>query len=270
MDDLTLKRIADALDRLAPAAKPEHLPDAPACVWHAGQLRAASGFRPIALDLLFGIDSQKHAVLENSRRLAAGHAAHDILLWGGRGCGKSALVKSVTAAVQAEGGRVRLVEASADDLDSLADLFAVLATDQTPTIVFIDDIGFEQGDPRMRHIRSVLDGGISARPPHVRLYVTANRRHIVPRNLEEQASAINPRDAVDDNLALADRFGLSLGFHVCTQDVWLEMVAGYAQHLGLSFDPQEALTWVTQRGARSGRMAWHYAVELAGRAGKTL
>ncbi len=270
MDKDLLLRIAEALERLAPPARPDHLPDAPACIWQNRQLRAATGFQPVPLDLLFGIDSQKAAVLENSRRLAAGHAAHDILLWGARGSGKSAVVKSVAAAVQAEGGALRLVEASCDELEDLPDLFALLATDKLPAIVFIDDIGFEQADPRMRHIRSVLEGGVAARPPHVRLYVTANRRHIVPRNLEEQASAINPRDVVDDNLALADRFGLSLGFHMCTQDDWLEMVAGYARYLGLSFDPQEALTWLTQRGARSGRMARHYAVELAGRAGKTL
>lgn len=270
MDKDILLRIAAALERLAPANQSPSLPEAPACVWQSGRLIPATGFRPVGLNLLAGVDMQKAAVLENSRRLTAGHAAHDILLWGARGTGKSALVKSTTAAVQAEGGALRLVEASCDDLDSLPDLFAVLARHSDPAIVFIDDIGFEQGDPRMRHIRSVLDGGISARPGHVRLYVTANRRHIVPRNLEEQASAINPRDAVDDNLALADRFGLSLGFHVCTQDVWLEMVAGYARHLGLTFDPQEALTWATQRGARSGRVAWHYAVELAGRAGKAI
>ena len=265
-----LIRIADALDRLAPPPPQAVAGDAPAYIWQAGRLRPAPGFRPVSIDLLFGIDAQKAAVVDNGRRLAAGFAAHDILLWGARGTGKSALVKSSVAAIQAQGGTIRLIEASCDELERLSDLFGLLAAEPTPAVVFIDDIGFEQGDPRMRHIRSVLDGGISARPAHVRLYVTANRRHIVPRNLEEQASAINPRDAVDDNLALADRFGLSLGFHVCTQDVWLEMVAGYARHLGLSFDPQDALTWATQRGARSGRVAWHYAVELAGRAGKTL
>lgn len=270
MNKDALTRIADALERLAPPERASASPDTAACLWQKGRLISAPEFRPIALNLLAGIDAQKAAVLENSRRLAAGYAAHDILLWGARGTGKSALVKSTMAAVRAEGGALRLVEASCDDLGSLPQLFALLAGQPVPAIVFIDDIGFEQSDPQMRHIRSVLDGGLAARPSHVRLYVTANRRHIVPRNLEEQASAINPRDAVDDNLALADRFGLSLGFHVCTQEVWLEMVAGYARHLGLSFDPQDALTWATQRGARSGRMAWHYAVELAGRAGKTL
>lgn len=270
MDQDLFLRIAEALERLAPPAGEATLPDAPACIWQQGRLTAATGFRATPLDLLFGIDLQKAAVLENSRRLAEGHAAHDILLWGARGTGKSALVKAVAAHLQGQGKSLCLVEAACDDLDSLPGLFDILAQSAAPAIVFIDDIGFEQGDPQMRHIRSVLDGGISARPPHVRLYVTANRRHIVPRNLDEQASAINPRDAVDDNLALADRFGLSLGFHACTQEVWLEMVAGYARHLGLDFDPQEALTWATQRGARSGRVAWHYAVELAGRAGKTL
>lgn len=270
MDQDLFLRMAEALERLAPPAADRAVPDALACVWQQGRLTAATGFRATPLDLLFGIDDQKAAVLENSCRLADGYAAHDILLWGARGTGKSALVKAVAAHIQAQNKRLRLVEAACDDLDSLPGLFGLLAQSETPAIVFIDDIGFEQGDPQMRHIRSVLDGGISARPAHVRLYVTANRRHIVPRNLEEQASAINPRDAVDDNLALADRFGLSLGFHACTQDVWLEMVAGYARHLGLDFDPQEALTWATQRGARSGRVAWHYAVELAGRAGKTL
>jgi predicted AAA+ superfamily ATPase len=270
MDKDLLLRIAEALERLSPTVDQGPLPDAPAFVWQAGQLAVAQGFRPVALDLLAGVDSQKAAILENSQRLASGHAAHDILLWGARGSGKSALVKSTTATVQAGGKPLRLVEVSCDDLDRLPDLFALLARDGRSTIVFIDDIGFEQADPRMRHIRSVLDGGLAARPAHVRLYVTANRRHIVPRNLEEQASAINPRDVVDDNLALADRFGLSLGFHTCTQDDWLEMVAGYARYFGVSFDRQEALTWLTQRGARSGRMAWHYAVELAGRAGKTI
>lgn len=270
MDKDALSRIADALERLTPSRDAETPGDAPAYVWHAGTLRPVSGFSPVSIDLLAGVDAQKAAVLENSRRLAAGAAAHDILLWGARGTGKSALVKSTSKAVQDAGGRLRLVEASCDEIDTLPTLFALLSRSDVPTLVFIDDIGFEQSDPRMRHIRSVLDGGISARPGHVRLYVTANRRHIVPRNLEEQASAINPRDAVDDNLALADRFGLSLGFHVCTQDVWLEMVDGYARHLGLVFDPQDALTWATQRGARSGRVAWHYAVELAGRAGKKL
>lgn len=270
MDDHTLKRIADALDRLSPAPTPVTHAQAPTSIWLKGALQPVSSFRPVGIDLLCGIDAQKAAVLENSRRLAAGHAAHDVLLWGARGSGKSALVKSSTAAIQTEGGTLLLVEASCEELDSLPALFALLAAGKAPAIVFVDDIGFERNDTQARHLRSVLDGGIAQRPAHVRLYVTSNRRHIVPRDMAEQASAINPRDAVDDNLALADRFGLSLGFHACNQDHYLEMVRNYARHLGVDLDEADALTWATQRGARSGRVAWQYAIEMAGRAGKTL
>jgi uncharacterized protein len=270
MNDDVLKRIADALDRLAPASPAATRTDAPAYAWHRTTLQPVADFRPIALGLLSGIDAQKSAVLENSRRLAAGHAAHDVLLWGARGSGKSALVKSTSAAIQADGGALTLVEASCEELDSLPDLFALLAAGARPAIVFIDDIGFDRNDMQARHLRSVLDGGIAQRPAHVRLYVTSNRRHIVPRDMAEQASAINPRDAVDDNLALADRFGLSVGFHACDQDQFLEMIRNYARHLGVSPDEADALTWAAQRGARSGRVAWQYAVEMAGRAGKSL
>ncbi len=268
--DAVLNRIADALDRLAPASAISAAADAPAYVWTRGTLLALSDFRPIALDLLSGIDSQKAAVIENTRRLATGKAAHDILLWGARGTGKSALVKSSVAALQASGHTLRLVEASGEELENLPALFSVLAQGARPTIVFIDDLGFEANGPSARHLRSVLDGGATARPHNVRLYVTSNRRHILPRNLDEQSSAINPRDAADDQLALADRFGLSLGFHVCDQDQYLEMVAGYAAYLALDFDPADSLLWAAQRGTRSGRVAWHYAVELAGRAGKSI
>jgi predicted AAA+ superfamily ATPase len=270
MDDMILKRIADALDRIAPMAGGAARPKAPALFWHRGSLRAVEGFRPLSIDLLTGIDAQKASVLENSRRLAAGHAAHDILLWGARGSGKSALVKSAFAAVQAENPTLTLVEASCDALETLPDLFQLLAHNDHQYIVFIDDIGFEKTDSQARHLRSVLDGGISQRPSHVRLYVTSNRRHIVPRHLSEQDSAINPRDVVDDALALSDRFGLSLGFHRCDQDAYLAMIEHYAAHLGLNFDADEALTWSTQRGSRSGRVAWQFAVELAGRAGKAI
>jgi predicted AAA+ superfamily ATPase len=260
-------RIAAALERMAPPAQPGSADDSPASAWHGGALTAIEDFRPVSIGLLTGIDAQRDAVLENGRRLAAGHAAHDILLWGARGTGKSALVKSSIAALQGGGATLKLVEASGDALASLPALFALLGKDACPTIVFIDDLGFDQNGDAARHLRSVLDGGAAARPRHVRLYVTSNRRHILPRNIEEQSSAINVRDVVDDQLALADRFGLSLGFHACNQDEYLAMIAGYARHLGLDFDPADALLWSTQRGARSGRVAWHYAVELAGRAG---
>ena len=268
--NILFKRIADALERLVPVASAPSKMDAPAYVWSGGAILPVADFQPITLDLLTGIDNQKAAVIENSQRLATAKAAHDILLWGARGTGKSALVKSSVAALQAIGLDLRLVEASGEDLESLPALFSVLAHDSRPTIIFVDDLGFEANGPSARHLRSVLDGGAAARPKSVRLYVTSNRRHILPRNVDEQSSAINPRDAADDQLALADRFGLSLGFHVCDQDQYLSMVAGYAGHLKLPFDPSDALLWAAQRGARSGRVAWHFAVELAGRAGKSL
>lgn len=268
--DPVLIRIAEALERLSPPPSPAASDTEAACMWNGSSLIKMGEFRPVPINLLSGIDAQKAAVLNNGRRLAAGHAAHDVLLWGARGAGKSALVKSSVAALQSEGADIRLVEVPGGEIARLGDLFQVLAATPRPTIVFIDDMGFDGDTGAARHLRSVLEGGVTARPAHVRLYVTSNRRHILPRSLDEQESAINPRDVVDDKMALVDRFGLSLGFHVCDQDTYLTMVAGYATHLGLPFDTADALLWSTQRGARSGRMAWHYAVELAGRAGKPI
>lgn len=266
-----LGRIADALDRLAPPPPPHADPSAhPAYVWRGRGLGAARAFAPLPLDLLTGIDPQKNALLENSRRLAHGLPAHDALLWGARGAGKSALVKSVVGALQSEGESVSLVEVAGDHLDSLPALFDLIAERQRAYILFIDDLGFAENSAEPRMLRSMLEGGAEARPANARLYVTANRRHIVPRDLSEQDSAINPRDVVDDKLALADRFGLSLGFHVCDQPAYVAMVEGYARRFGLEFDAQDAITWATQRGSRSGRVAWQYIVELAGREGKPL
>lgn len=270
MDRALLERIAAALERLAPPpVAVSAIASSPAWAWRDGGLHAVE-FAPLPLALLTGIDAQKDAVLTNNRRLAAGHAAHDVLLWGARGSGKSALVKSAVAAVQGEGANLMLVEASAAALDSLPQLFDALRGQDRPAVVFIDDLAFEGGAEAARQLRSLLEGGAAARPPHIRLYVTSNRRHIVARDMAEQESAINVRDVVDDRLALADRFGLSLGFHACDQETWLAMVAAYAAHFGIGFDRQDALTWATQRGSRSGRVAWHYAVELAGRAGKAV
>lgn len=269
MDNEIANRIADALDRLAPppmgSAKGQ---DALAWHWQGGALHPVEDFAPLPLALLTGIDAQRDALIENTRRLALGHAAHDILLWGARGAGKSALVKSAVAALQGEGCALTLVEASAAAIGDVPAILSVVRNWNKAVVIFIDDLAFEGGTDAARVFRSVLEGGAAARPPNVRLYVTSNRRHIVARDMAEQESAINVRDVVDDRLALADRFGLSLGFHVCDQETWLAMVAAYAAHLDVPFDPQEALTWATQRGARSGRIAWHYAVELAGRAGK--
>jgi predicted AAA+ superfamily ATPase len=266
-----LARIADALERLAPPSPERADPIAhPAYVWRHDALEAARSFKPLPLDLLTGIDAQKEALVGNSRRLAKGFAAHDVLLWGSRGAGKSALVKSAVNAIQAEGGAIALIEIAGEHIEKLPDLFGLIADQPRAYILFLDDLGFAEGSAGPRHLRSLLEGGAEARPANARLYVTANRRHIVSRDLSEQDSPISPRDVVDDKLALADRFGLSLGFHVCDQPTYVAMVEGYARTLGLVFDPQDAIGWATQRGSRSGRVAWQYVVELAGRQGKSL
>lgn len=262
-----LDRIAAALERLSPPPPVPTDPSAhPAFAWRNGRLTPIT---PVALplDRLHGVDRQRDTLLANLRRLAQGYAAHDVLLWGARGTGKSALAKSAVAAVQAE--RPALALAVATDLAALPALFAALADVPRPFAVFIDDVGVDvPGDARA--LRSLLEGGAEPRPGNVRLIVTANRRHLLPRDMGEQANAINGRDAADDQLALADRFGLSLGFHALDQDGYLAIVAGYAAAHGLTFEAGDALEWAQRRGSRSGRVAWQYVVELAGRAGVSL
>lgn len=271
MNDALLTRIAEALERLAPPPVTHaDLEGHAAYVWDGQGVRAAERFTPADYELLHGIDAQKATVLENCRRHAQGLPAHDALLWGARGTGKSASVGACVARVQAEGGRIALVQCAGDALQSLPGLFAVLATTDRPFVLFIDDLGFDEFGEDVRTLRSLLDGGANARPANVRLFVTSNRRHIVPRSLSEQDDPIHPRDVVDDKMALSDRFGLSLGFHAIDQDHYVAIVAGYAAHYGLDFDPLEAIQWATIRGSRSGRVAWQYVTELAGRQGRTL
>jgi predicted AAA+ superfamily ATPase len=268
-----LSRIAEALQRLAPASPgvTDWLSD-PAYLWTGREGRPIARIEAPPLALLKGIDRQKEAVRENIARLAAGHAAHDMLLWGARGMGKSALVRSAVATAQAaDPARIALVQTGTDALDTLSALFAELGAARRNYLVFIDDLGFAEGDSHgPRHLRSWLDGGVEARPANVRLAVTSNRRAIVSRHASVQDDPLNPRDAVDDQLALADRFGLSLGFHACSQDEYLEIVRGYAEEYALALTEAEALEWARRRGGRSGRIAWHFITELAGRAGKTL
>ena len=268
----SLHRIADALERLAPPSPPPvDLAAHPAYRWDGKTLSVVDAFEPVDYALLAGIDAQKQACLENTSRLALGHAAHDILLWGARGTGKSATVAACVGEVRKEGLPLALVEVATDDLRSLATLFGLLRDAPRPTILYIDDLGFD-GDfgADARALRSLLQGGTAARGSTVRLYATSNRRHIVPRSMTEQDDPINARDVVDDRLALADRFGLSLGFHALDQDAYVAIVTRYAERYGLDFDPLAAIQWATQRGSRSGRVAWQYVVELAGRAGRTL
>ncbi|MEH3037071.1 MAG: ATP-binding protein [Sphingomonas adhaesiva] len=265
-----MDRIAAALERLSPPPPPQADATAhPAYVWREGALVAARDFRPLPMDMLHGVEAQKDALVANMRRLAAGHAAQDALLWGARGTGKSALVKAAVAQVQRDGGAIALVEVAADRLDTLPRLFDALAPAPRAFAVFLDDLGFDAAaDARV--LRSLLEGGAEARPANVRLIVTSNRRHLVTRDIREQESAINPRDSIDDQMALADRFGLSLGFHVVDQDGYCAIVRGYAERYGLPFDAADAIQWATRRGSRSGRVAWQYVVELAGREGKAL
>lgn len=269
----SLIRIANALERMAP---PTHvLPDwlsHPAYVWGGGSAREVPAIEAPPLELLRGIDHQKEVVTNNIARLAAGHAAHDMLLWGARGMGKSALLRSSVATMQARApSSIALVQVSQEALTSLSGLFLDLGKADRRFLVFIDDLGFEEGDstgPRL--LRSWLEGGVEARPRNVRLAITSNRRAIVPRHASEQDDPLNPRDAVDDQLALADRFGLSVGFHNCSQDDYLAIISGYADEFGLSWEASDALEWSRRRGGRSGRIAWHYITELAGRAGKVI
>jgi uncharacterized protein len=266
-----LCRIADALERLAPPqAAPADLSAHPAYHWDGQTLAAVAHFVPLPENLIVGVDRQKADLTTNSHRLAQGHAAHDVLLWGARGMGKSALVKSVTAALQAQGLPLALVETTADQLASLPALFTLLAASERRFILFIDDMAFEGEDASPRRLRSMLEGGSDARPANVRLYVTSNRRNIVERRQDDEDAAVNARDVADDRLALADRFGLKLGFQYPDQAAFLNMVAAYASHFGLDWEEGDALGFAHQRGGRSGRVAWHYVVELAGRAGRML
>ena len=264
-----LARIAAALEQLAPGPRTgADWRAKPAYVWDTGGARGVEAIDAPALGLLRGIDKQKHAVTGNVARLAQGLPAHDMLLWGARGMGKSALLRASVADAQAGGGDLALVQVATDAVASLPVLFGDLARAERNFLVFLDDLGFAEGDSTTpRHLRSWLDGGVEARPANVRLAVTSNRRAILPRHGSEQDDPINPRDAVDDNLALADRFGLSLGFHNASQDDYLAILRGYAAEYGLALDEGEALEWAKRRGARSGRVAWQFFTDLAGRHG---
>lgn len=267
------ERIAAALDRIAPppAAQADWLA-APAYVWDGRAGRAVARIEAPGLSQLIGIDRQKALVTDNVARLAAGSAAHDMLLWGARGMGKSALVRGAAiAAHDAAPGSLALVQVAADALPTLPALFAALSAQSRNFLVYLDDLGFAEGDSAgPRHLRSWLEGGVEARPANVRLAVTSNRRAIVPRHGAEQDDPLNPRDALDDLQALADRFGLAIGFHNAGQEDYLAMVAAYADPLALAWEQGDALEWAKRRGARSGRTAWQFVTELAGRAGRRL
>ncbi len=271
MNENLLRRIAEALERIAPPpGPPTDLSSHPAYHWDGKRLDVVHDFRPLPIELIVGVDRQKSDIIENSRRHASGAAAHDVLLWGARGMGKSALVKSAVAEMQEEGLFVALVEAAAAQIETLPALFEELAASGRRYILFIDDIAFDDHDAGARMLRSLLEGGVEARPNNVRLYVTSNRRNIVERKTGGQDLPVNERDSIDDSLALADRFGIKLGFQYPDQEAFLRMIAAYAEFFELDWDEADALAFAHGRGGRSGRIAWHYTVELAGRAGRKL
>ena len=263
-----LARIAAALERLAPAPPPPtDWLAAPAYVWDGEQARAVPVLDALPLDQLYGIAAQKVALRDLCARLASGAAAHDALLWGARGMGKSALVRAAVADVQREQPQaLALVQLSPGTLPTFPALIAELAAQNRAFLLFIDDLGFgADGRSEMLALRSLLDGGVAPRPARVRIIVTANRRAIVER--EDTSAALHERDERDDALALADRFGLTLGFHPADKDTYLAILESYTAPLGLTFDAEEALAFAIQRGNRSGRTALQFATELAGRAG---
>lgn len=267
-----LARIADALERLAPDRRgSSDWCAAPAYSWSARRAAAVSAIAAPPLEVFRGIDRQRDLVVENIARLAGGHAAHDMLLWGARGMGKSALIRSAVAAAQAGGADLALVQLGVTALDDLPLLFDQLAGIERQFLLFIDDLAFAENDATgPRSLRSWLEGGVDARPANTRLAVTSNRRAIVARRAGEAEEAMNERDLLDDRLALADRFGISIGFHPCSESDYLAIVHAYADAHGLTFEESEALAWAMQRGARSGRTAWQFATELAGRVGRRL
>lgn len=274
--EASLAQMARALQALAEGLAPPVArgaqPDAGNWfVWREGALWDVPAPRAAALDLYQGVDAQREALVEMVRRHAAGLPAHDVLLWGARGMGKSSLVRAVHAAQAETGQAVALVQVAREDVAGLARLFERLAGVARPFTVFLDDLAFDGSGTEVHALRALLDGGIEARPEHVRLMVTSNRRHLLPSQMAQaEPDDANPRDTRDDGLALADRFGLRLGFHVCDQATYLAMCAGYAAAYGLDFDAAAALAFAAGRGARSGRVAWHFTVETAGAQGVLL
>jgi predicted AAA+ superfamily ATPase len=281
----TLLRVATALERLAPEPPPP--PDfgaADAFIWYPDgrRLTPVPHVNRVEMSLLKGIDRVRDMLVENTERFARGLPANNALLWGARGMGKSSLVKAVHAEINAAqrgkagSGRLKLVEIHREDIESLPELMALMRSTELRFIVFCDDLSFEAEDTTYKSLKAMLEGGIEGRPDNVVFYATSNRRHLMARDMmeNERATAINPGEAIEEKVSLSDRFGLWLGFHRCSQDEYLAMVDGYVAHFRIPVEPgnlrREALEWATTRGARSGRVAWQYVQDLAGRLGVRL
>ena len=272
-----MDRIAAALERMSPA--PMAAPDfdaADAFVWHVepDRLQPVPKVNRVDMSLLVGIDRSRDTLMDNTRQFAKGLPANNALLWGARGMGKSSLVKAVHAAVLDEGLPLKIVELQREDLVSVGRLLNILREAvEERFILFCDDLSFSHDDQHYKSLKAVLDGGIEGRPENVVFYATSNRRHLMPRDMieNERSSAINPSEAVEEKVSLSDRFGLWLGFHPCDQDEYLSMIEGYCAAYGVEIAPEalraEAIEWQATRGGRSGRVAWQFFTDLAGRHG---
>jgi hypothetical protein len=273
-----LERIAAALERISPPpAAPLDAGAAAAFVWHASpdRLAAAPVVSRVPIELLIGVDRSRDTLLENTRRFAQGLPANNALLWGARGMGKSSLVKAVHAAVEAEApGRLKLVEIQREDIPTVGRLMALLrASPDIRFVLFCDDLSFDHDDSHYKSLKAVLDGGVEGRPANVLFYATSNRRHLMPREMieNERSTAISASEATEEKVSLSDRFGLWLGFHACRQDEFLAMIARYRDAIGIDISDEdlraEAIEWRQTRGAISGRVAWQFITDLAGRRG---
>ena len=268
-------RIAEALERIAPPAPaPVDLASADGFVWQPerGTLVPVARVARVEIELLKGVERQKQILLANTLRFAHGLPANNDMLWGARGMGKSSLVKAVHAAANEDApGSLALVEIHREDIATLPDLLRLVREQTRRTLIFCDDLSFEREDADYKALKSVLDGGIEGRPANVLFYATSNRRHLMPRDMieNERATAISPSEATEEKVSLSDRFGLWIGFHNCDQDTFFAMIEGYAQALALPIDAAtlraEAVEWSVTRGARSGRVAWQFIQDLAGR-----
>ncbi|MDG1437809.1 MAG: ATP-binding protein [Emcibacteraceae bacterium] len=275
INDETFKRIADALDRIAPVKveKPS-LDGATAFTWHVepDRLDPVKNISRVDLDLLQGIDHVRDILVKNTEQFANGFAANNALLWGARGMGKSSLVKAIHAKID----NLTLIEIHREDIPSLPRLLEVIGSCEKQCILFCDDLSFDHDDGTYKSLKAVLEGGIEGRPSNVIFYATSNRRHLMPRDMmeNERGTAINPSEAIEEKVSLSDRFGLWLGFHSCNQEDYLKMIDGYLNHYNMKIEKKtahaEALTWSRTRGARSGRVAFQYLQDLAGRMGVKL
>lgn len=276
----TLNRIASALERLSP--QPLTPPDweaANAFIWSPthGGLKPLDSVKALRLESLKGIDHQKNILLQNTKQFAQGHSANNALLWGARGTGKSSIVKAIWRAINEETpNSLALIEVHREDLESLSDLQELIKDAPRPVIIYCDDLSFDGNDNTYKSLKSVLEGGLESRPNHVLFYATSNRRHLMPRDMieNERSTAINPAEAVEEKVSLSDRFGLWLGFYNMDQETYFAAIADYIQRYQLPISEEawkaEAIEWTVTRGARSGRVAWQYIQDVAGRLGCAL